>query len=61
MKKRLTKTEITALSIAVMCCERSPELYTSEFISNIKEKYSNNLKIWREENPIKSPIKSKIK
>jgi len=48
--KRITRTEMTALSTAVMCCERFTELYTAEYISNLKEKYSETLKKWREQN-----------
>lgn len=49
--KKLTKTEMKALSMAILCCERTPELYTTEFISNLKSEYAEKSKIWKQQNP----------
>ncbi len=49
MKKKLTKTEMKALSIAVMCCNRFPELYTLEYIEKLKKDYAEKSIIWKQQ------------
>jgi len=45
--KKPTRTHLKALSIAVMCCERFPDLYTKEHIENLKKEYSEKLNIYK--------------
>lgn len=45
--KKLTRSEMKALSIAVMCMDRFPELYTKEHIDSRKKEYADKLLIFK--------------
>lgn len=45
--KKVSKTQLTALSMAVMCCDRFPELYSIEYIESLKKDYEAKLKEYK--------------